>query len=612
MSIISEEAQLPNLKGQNEANKNLNRMALALEALANEKILASTEILNDYVLSMLKDNTDVKTYNAVREYWFKARGAGKLSGTTSDTDSATLTGLVDEFYKLTRKLVKDWDGWARFAHPDVSSASEGTKMGSNANMVCVPSTDTVAGRDDFAGNPLFAVITVNWVIVNKNPVITAIKGISSDFEQNNPAKYVGVVQMSGYHHWTEEDESGEYYIHGYCAKPNFAYSHIEPLPEAVNADGTVREWVIHGKYQAGVTSAGLLTNCSGQRPKENCSHDNLHASEAKNGVGYSGTTSADMAFLLLMLYIKYGSLASDGILNGTYAYYLEYEAQVAETGVRRIILPASAYGALVAKSRIYAGTWDGKVAHDSINQYHASAFTSISGTNGTHITNVEKVTINSTEYCAIYLDTDSTFNTTIRTDDTGNGATKVWTALWDTGSTDTVLGNDGSLNPTDAKHPSVLQGIEFGLGQWEVLADVILKLYQEDGDTENYYYTPYIVKDTEKHASTIGDDYSACDVKLKGTESWQYIKHFKYSNGYFFPDSVGGSSSTYTKDAIYTNKATGTREVIAFGRLDDGLPNCGLSCFSGSWALGNTWWSLGGRLSPNGCRGVWGVSPQTA
>ena len=119
--------------------------------------------------------------------------------------------MVDKWYTITRP---DWDGYVEFYNPDVSSVTTGTKRGDLAGMVCEPSTTTVAGRDDFAGNPLFAVTTVNWVMNGTEPQITAIKGITSNYEQDNPSKYVGVVQMSGYHYWTDPTEQKNRYLYG--------------------------------------------------------------------------------------------------------------------------------------------------------------------------------------------------------------------------------------------------------------------------------------------------------------------------------------------------------------------------------------------------------------
>ena len=173
---------------------------------------------------------------------------------------------MDRWYTITRP---DWDGHVQFYNPDVSGVPQGTKLGDLANMECVPSTDSVAGKDDFAGNPLFAVTTVNWVMNGTEPQITAIKGITASYEQNNPDKYVGVVQMTGWHWWTTKNESGQYFNEGYCSKQKNIYTHIEPLPEAIRTDGTIRPWVIHAKYLCGYRDSDKPTCCSDMIPRGN-------------------------------------------------------------------------------------------------------------------------------------------------------------------------------------------------------------------------------------------------------------------------------------------------------------------------------------------------------
>ncbi len=552
-------------------------------------------LLESYVITNLQGVNDVTKYNQVRNFYFLARGADKLNGTTTDTDATTLTGIVSDWYKLTRKLVKDWDGWTRFAHPDVSSASEGTKMGSNANMVCVPSTETVAGRDDYASNPLFAITYCNWKMsTDSTPLITAIEGISDDFSKDSPSKLLGVLQMSAYVYVTDIDSNGDHYDVGYEANPN-GHDGETPLPEAVKADGTFREWVLHGACACSLADDGnSYFMCYGQDPAwTGMSHNNMNTITAKMGNGISTSTSADDAFIKFMCYIKYGNLSLEPFMQGCVSNWSSSLAQVAETGVRRVIIPASEKGNWTLGSQVVIDNWDGKLGEwDSRNK----STKAITGKKSATITDIKDVTINGAAYCALYVDTDSAFDTSI----TDGSRTKIYSYLCKTGSTRNVLGNDGSQNLTDQKHAYKIQGIECSWGQYEVLSDVILNLTQ-DGD--DYYYTPYICKNYAKRSTSVTSDYTACDVKLKSTEDWQYIKHEKYSKGYFFPDIVGGSASTYTRDAIYTNKTTGTREVLSFGGLGTWSTVGGLSCLFGYYALSYSYFDYGSRLSPNGTRG---------
>lgn len=595
MSIISEEAELMNRAGQVETNGYLKRMAAAMEGLADEKILSNTTILNQYVLTSLQGNNDVKVYNRIRNFYFLARGADKLKGTTTDTDATTLTGIVSDWYKLTRQLVKDFDGYVRFPHPDVSSQSTGTKYGSLAGMVCEPSTETVKGRNDYEGHPLFATTYCNWKMVSNSPVITAVEGVSTDFSFDDKSKLLGVLQMSAWIYGTDIDVSSDHYDMGYEATIH-GHTNEEPLPEAKLTDGTVREWVLHGACACSLADDGKsYYMCYGQEPSwAGMSHNNIKTITDLMGNGISTTTSVDDAFIKRMCYMLFGSLTLDDTMIGNVYYWSDSIAQVAETGVKRVIIPASDINKFPLGSYVVIDAWDGTTT--DTGRLRNKSTKSITGKVGVKVLDSKKVTINGTDYTALYVDTPSTFNTSVTT----GSQTRVYSWIYHTGSTRNVLGNTGSVNPTDGKHVIKVQGIEFSWGQYEVLSDVILEL-TEDGD--NYYYQPYVCKTYAKRSTSVTSDYTACDVKLKSTEDWQYIKHEKYSKGYFFPDIVGGSSSTYTKDAIYTNKATGTRGVLSFGGLGVGSALSGLSGLRGNSGLSNSNFDYGSRLSPNGTRG---------
>lgn len=617
MSLEEYKSRMPNLEEQKKQREALDEISATQKAA-----LTDQEVQTEAFLSMAKsmkemarlmggtngtydelilanlDGTKEK-YEAMQRAWFKAHGA-------ENADPVTLTGLVDRWYQMTRQLVKDFDGYVEFYNPNTSSLSTGTRKGDFENMECVPSTDTVAGKDDFAGHPLFAVTTCNWEMNGTGPIITAIKGISPDFEQSNPNKYVGVLQMSGYHWWTERTESNQTEIEGYCANYKATYAHIEPLPESVAMDGAVREWVLHGKYMAGTRSDGGMTCCAGVLPKTNLSHNGVHTMTAKNGATYSGGTSADRSFITLMAQLIFASKTLDGVLNGCFSYNVCENAEVSETGVKRVLLTKGKGGKYIVGSTVIIGSWDPKYTYI---ERDSSLAASIVAKPGCKITAIEEVTLNDVTYDAIYVDTAEPFNT-IANGATIAGTTYISTMPWISGINDNLKGNNGALDITDGKHTISIQGIELMNGTYEVLADTILKLWQDTGVTSAYYYTPYIVKESSKQSTDITSDYidTGINAKQPETDAWMYIKHKSYKNGmYFVDDTNGGSSSTYEKDALWMSAKTGgtVREFLAFGRLGDGIPLCGLSCANGGTGVGHTGWYIGARLSPNGNRGNW-------
>lgn len=543
--------------------------------------------LNAYNKKKEEDDIDskfdetVKTYNSLMRNYFVHHGAEQAS-------PEQLTALCEEWYKFTRT---GWAGHTTFAQTSVTAVSTGTPGGDNVGLTCTPSTDTKANVDQYAGLPQFACVDVNYEVTSDGDIlITAIDGITQNFERYNPEKYVGVMQMALYHYWHEENES---YMHGLTDTMLHTYGNIEPLPESIKPDGTLRHFIVHSKYMS-KTVNGKMTSCSGLIPTAyNISHNSLHILSKQNGTMYSGGTTCDDAFLKLMAYVKYKSLTLDGILQGCCNNNYQYTVSVSETGVKRVILSADQANNFSVGMSVLIGT------NSSGTDRGIGSVYSISSNNGMLITSIMDVIIDNVQYKAVYVDSENTFDTTA-------GTTIVSTFHWKSGSCDNVLGNDGSpVSCTSGKYPAKLQGIEFMVGGYEVLADVIMNI--EDDGNGNGCYQPYICRNASKQSTSITSDYIATGLKIPcpDSDNWYYIKKLGYAKGYFFPIEVGGSSSTYTRDAFYMNNkaARGTREVLAFGHLNSGTGFAGLSVLVGHVGLARAYWFFLARLSPNGTRG---------
>ena len=287
-----------------------------------------------------------------------------------------------------------------------------------------------------------------------------------------------------------------------------------------------------------------------------------------------------------MKQIKYG-LASDYILQGCCTYYLNAYVALAESGVKRVLLasnPGFVVGSCVKVATIT----------DDSNKTNRN----IAGT-VCNIKSIEDVTIGEVTYKAINLELSETINTALN-DDIVNGKTVIMTMPWMTGSTDIVDANDGGINPSSGVYPVKIQGIEYMLGQYEVIEDTILQ-YESDGKQYEY-----IISDATKEATSITSDF----VKHGGspvpeTSSWRYIKKMGF-DGIFYPIEFGGSSSTGHRDQCYLEALTsGVRELLLFGCLYLGVTNAGLSCSGRDYALSPRHWDFGSRLSCNGNRGEW-------
>lgn len=545
------------------------------------KLTETVARIEEDIAKEMLDGTP-ETYHKAMRNWFYEHGVGV-------TTPQGITNLVNQWYALTRD---NWDGRTVFSQPGVSTSSDGTKSGDNANLTCIPSTDTQANRDDYAGLPLFAVSTVNWILdENGNPLITAIKGIHDTYEQYNPDKYVGVMQMTGY---TYTEESDTTYTIGYTANKNAEHAGLKPLPEAVGVDGTVREFVLHSKYMS-KTVNGKMTSCSGLIPTAWMSHNVLITLPNNNGSKYSGSTVIDQSFLVLMTMIKYGSMTQDGRIQGCLDYNIQSYVQVAESDTQRVLLPDSVKNQFIVGSSVIIGTYNGSSAdRNTASNYDISTNT------GCLITDIETVNIDGTNYTALYVDLQP-FTTTAN-GTAQNGTTIVSTWHWKTGTNDKVLGNDGSIvSASNGKYPAMIQGIEYSVGCYEVYSDVILNI-------ANGNYIPYLTKLKQHQATSITSNMTPSSLvsPQPTSDSWNYIKKLSYDGEIFFgTDTTGATSSTYTRDGFYKNgtaTTTGTRVWLAFGHLLTGVGYGGLSFLPGGYALSLAYWGFGARLSCNGNR----------
>ena len=562
------------------------RIASALELIAintGKGTPADTSFGDSLVLALI-DGTPSGFTRAMQAYM-------RIRDIKDSSTAADITKAVTDFYDLLQKNC-NWDGYVTFTDPAVSSVSTGTKGGDNQGMVCVPSTVETANQDDYAGLPLFACVDCNWVIdsTSLTAQVTAIKGVVGDYKSQDPGVFVGVIQMTGYHYYTNPHEVGNLtYLEGYRIGPDASKPHCAPMPEAVLPDGTVRSWMIHGKYAAGLKD-GKYTCCSGVVEAGQQSHNSAHTYAAAVGAGYAPMCSCDLGFLQLMVRIKYASLTLDNILALANNYYISAVAQVAETGVKRVIIPASQKGSFIVGSQVQVGN------ASSTDQQNSNAY-AISGKEGWAITAIEDVTIGGTAYAAVYVDAPSTFDTGAGNSDAGLN-TGLHTILWKTGTTDHVKGNDGAIECLSGKYPIKIQGVELGLGAYEIPGDTIFKLYKDDSGS--YWYEPYVCKTASKLSTTITSDYHSSGVRFNQAMPEGYIKAQNWgSDGVLLPVETGGSSSTYARDCVWHNKDTdkAEREWLAFGTLGDGVPNGGLSYVAGGHGLGNSWWNNASRTS---------------
>lgn len=476
---------------------------------------------------------------------------------------------------------------------DTSTSPTGVKLNDNEGLVRKPSTNTVIGQDDYREIGVFMHFPCNFTVDDKGfNHVTALQG-QPDFKKTGKVD-VGEVTMSA---WVGITDNPEYVDYHYSDSPNEALG-LRPMGESINPDGTISPFMIHGKYGAGdidgvpYSSAGLILANGSQKGGKPVSYTGLIAYMRKKGSMYVGTTNWDLFYKQLMMIILYATTNSRSVMAGCNSYSMQEMAAVAETGVTRVILPKAKANNYIVGSYVSVGDIGSNTNKDRYYAYmHNLAY-------DVKILKIEPVDDTNS---AIYLDTEP-FNTTL--------TTCISTMPWRTGSTDSVLGSDGSpFSNTDNKNPFKIQGIETGYGAYEVLSNVFMDIVTDEDGTPKR--DVYICMD----ASLLTTDMNAAKTRYKKVAaqvtytaaSWKYISKcfVDPALGIMVPTETKAGSTTGFCNGLYTDLGTsGQREWLSLGHLNFGTLY-GLWFLSADFGVGGAYWHIVSGVSPNGTRGEW-------
>lgn len=476
---------------------------------------------------------------------------------------------------------------------DTSTSPTGVKLNDNEGLVRKPSTNTAIGQDDYREIGVFMHFPCNFTVDNKGfNHVTALQG-QPDFKKTGKVD-VGEVTMSA---WVGITDNPEYVDYHYSDSPNEALG-LRPMGESINPDGTISPFMIHGKYGAGdidgvpYSSAGLILANGSQKGGKPVSYTGLIAYMRKKGSMYVGTTNWDLFYKQLMMIILYATTNSRSVMAGCNSYSMQEMAAVAETGVTRVILPKAKANNYIVGSYVSVGDIGSNTNKDRYYAYmHNLAY-------DVKILKIEPVDDTNS---AIYLDTEQ-FNTTL--------TTCISTMPWRTGSTDSVLGSDGSpFSNTDNKNPFKIQGIETGYGAYEVLSNVFMDIVTDEDGTPKR--DVYICMD----ASLLTTDMNAAKTRYKKVAaqvtytaaSWKYISKcfVDPALGIMVPTETKAGSTTGFCNGLYTDSGTsGQREWLSLGYLYNGTLY-GLWLLSAYLGVGDALWGIVSGVSPNGTRGEW-------
>ncbi len=554
--------------------QNADQIKTGLEADLQQAQQASENLVTNTVASVSEIQNAGKTQiDAIKE------AGGGVERALSNYFALRRSGLVftTKIYKYT-----------------TSTSPVGVKMNANENMICEPSVGRAKGRDDYERYGLFHHFTCNFSVdENGFNHVEALEG------QTGFTKYgkvqVGEVTMSA---WFGIEDTAEAVLYHYSDSQTELTPH--PMKESINPDGTLSPFMIHAKYVAGdiegapYSSKGLApaNGCQAEEAKNPVRYTGMIVYMHKLGGHYCGTTSWDLFYRQLMMIIKYGTTHSQSIMAGCTSYTAQYMNLVEETGVTRVILTKSQAASYVVGSYVSIGEMGEATNKD---RYYAYMHNLAYSVKVLKIEDVDDVN------AAIYVDAPEAFDTTL--------TTCISTMPWHSGSTDEVAGSDGSLgNNTNGKYAFKIQGIETGVGAYEVLGNVVMDIVTgADGNPARDVYVCEDASTLSSNIATVRTSYRKAKAQVAYTERWRYITEETTDTdlGIMIPTGTGGGSTTGFADGLYTDTGTsGQREWLALGGLYSGA-DAGLWLLFAYCGWSYTYWYVVSGVSPNGTRGEW-------
>lgn len=475
-----------------------------------------------------------------------------------------------------------------------STSPVGVKMNANENMVCEPSIGRRKGRDDYEQYGLFHHFTCNFSVdENGFNHVDALEG------QTGFTKYgkvqVGEVTMSA---WFGIEDTAEAVLYHYSDSQTELTPH--PMKESINPDGTLSPFMIHAKYIAGdiegapYSSKGLApaNGCQAEQAKNPVNYTGMITYMHKLGGHYCGTTCWDLFYRQMMMIIKYATTHSQSIMAGCTSYTAQYMNLVGETGVTRVILTKSQAASYVVGSYVSIGEMGEATNKDRYYAYMQNLAYSVK------VLKIEDV---DDANAAVYVDAPEAFDTTL--------TTCISTMPWHSGSTDEVAGSDGSLgNNTRGIFAFKIQGIETGVGAYEVLGNVVMDIVTgADGNPARDVYVCEDASTLSSNIATVRTSYRKAKAQVAYTESWRYITEETTDTdlGIMIPTGTGGGSTTGFADGLYTDTGTsGQREWRALGSLSADA-YAGLWLVTADYGWSSASWASTSGVSPNGTRGEW-------
>lgn len=464
-----------------------------------------------------------------------------------------------------------------------SPVATAIKTDANAGLVLEASTESSAGRNDYAGKLLFYCPRVNGgVDADGQPYVTAIEGYDDRFDAEAANTYSLTPVYYERHTLTSD---GHYQLHQYTDTPRDGYSAcLGAYQKGEAVPFILRACFMDSDGQCSSKSGTMPATLHGS-PTEvgHCAnYDFTHSRDRTDGLTFLsyGDVAYWYSFMQLMLGVKAPRSAAVGCVN----YNYQYQVAAAEEGVTRVLLIDAQAANIEVGSTLSVGTHSAGNADRNQATMHDVAkgcrvLSKVAQGDGTTAVNLD---------LAEAIDVEGTYY--------------VSTMPWYNGTCDGVLGTFGARTTaalTNGKEPFRFQNIELELGCYETVANLYSNavIGSDNVATHTWYAAPDISAPTAINKST---GWNALTQQTAGTKNgWRYIKDYVHESGAMVPSEVAGSSTTGWCVAWYASNAAGDRETLVGGSLGSGAL-AGVGCVNSYSTLSYASWNIGGRSSAIG------------
>lgn len=490
--------------------------------------------------------------------------------------ASTVPIFNDETGRYTNSSIAAWlakmrDGKNYGVSIPKGSSTACTKTGANAGIANPkPGVIGRAAVDPYVGHGAFLFFEVNGgVDADGMPYVTAIDG-DGRFSRKDDTWILTPVL---YTLETETDDAVNLTVSD-TRQPG-----MKRQPAALLPNGAQRPYMLYAKYALSVDVDGKPRSVSGAPVKTmSVSHDSGISLMKTATTGDALKVAADDWYVKAMFLLKYATKNSQSVFAGCTNHTEQVNPTLAESNATRVVIKKATADAIPVGSAMMFGTHTG-TSTDRGTDYNNDIF------NGAKV--IKKLAVDDAN-TALYFDVPKPFNV--------ETTYYLSTAPWNTGACDMVEGDGSPTSCTSGREPFVMQGIELGLGMYEVLGNVLIE-YAGSGTVVR------VNPDTKNEKSCSMPDSALSIGAFPGPagEGWNYGLFPKTASGLMMQQGTGASTSVGICDGNYkvADTTVGWREWLSLGSLGN-WGNAGLWCVHGYSGTGNTWWDIGSRRSANG------------